>query len=80
MNLKSIVKRYLINALEKLNLTVESFDLSSSKNPKFGDLSTNVALILAKQVGKNPMEIATEIKQAIQFDNSILSYINVTQP
>ena len=80
MNLKSIVKRYLIDALEKLNLTVESFDLSSSKNPKFGDLSTNVALILAKQVGKNPMEIATEIKQAIQFDNSILSYINVTQP
>jgi arginyl-tRNA synthetase len=80
MNLKNIVKRYLINALEKLNLIVESFDLSSSKNPKFGDLSTNVALILAKQVGKNPMEIANEIKQTIQFDNSILSDINVTPP
>jgi len=80
MNLKSIVKRYLINALEKLNLTVESFDLSSSKNPKFGDFSTNIALILAKQVGKNPMEIANEIKQTIHFDNSILSDINVTPP
>jgi len=80
MILKSIVKRYLIDALEKLNLTVESFDLSSSKNPKFGDLSTNAALILAKQVGKNPMEIATEIEQNIQFNKSILSEINVTPP
>ncbi len=80
MNLKNIVNRYLINALEKLNLTVKSFDLSSSKNPKFGDLSTNVALILAKQVRRNPMEIARKIEQAIPIDNSILSEINVTPP
>ncbi|MCK4903217.1 MAG: arginine--tRNA ligase [Candidatus Marinimicrobia bacterium] len=80
MNLKNIVKRYLIDALEKLNLAVESFDLSDSKNPKFGDLSTNVALILAKIVRKNPMEIAKEIKQVIPIDNSILSEINVKPP
>jgi len=80
MNLKNLVKQYLIDAVKKLDLTVESFDLTGSKNPKFGDLSTNVALILAKQVGKNPMEIATGIKQTIQFDHSILSEINVTPP
>ncbi len=80
MNLKNIVNQYLIDALGKLNLTVESFDLSSSKNPKFGDLSTNVALILAKILGKNPLEIAENIKQAISIDNSILSAINVTPP
>jgi len=80
MNLKSIVNRYLIDALEKLNLAVESFDLSSPKNPKFGDLSTNVALILAKQVGKNPMEIANEIKETIVVDKVTISDINVTPP
>lgn len=80
MNLKSIVNRYLTEALEKLNLAVESFDLSSPKNQKFGDLSTNVALILAKIVGKNPMELAKEIEKAIQLDNSILSEVNVTPP
>lgn len=80
MNLKSIVNRYITEALEKLNLAVESFDLSSPKNQKFGDLSTNVALILAKIVGKNPMELAKEIEQAIQLDNSILSEVNVTPP
>jgi arginyl-tRNA synthetase len=80
MNLKNIVNRYLIDALEKLNFTVKSYDLSSSKNPKFGDLSTNVALILAKQVGKNPMEIAKDIERAISIDKTILSEINVTPP
>ncbi len=80
MNLKNIVNRYLIDALEKLNFTVKSYDLSSSKNPKFGDLSTNVALILAKQVGKNPMKIAKDIERAISIDKTILSEINVTPP
>jgi len=80
MNLKSIVNRHLIDALEKLNLAVESFDLSSPKNPKFGDLSTNVALILAKQVGKNPMEIAKNIEKALLIDNTIISEVNVTSP
>lgn len=80
MNLKSIVKHHLIDALDKLNLTVEYFDLSSSKNPKFGDLSTNVALILAKKVRKNPMELAKEIERAIPIDNSIIAEINVTPP
>ena len=80
MNLKNIVNRYLIDALGKLNLVVESFDLSSPKNINFGDLSTNIALILAKKVGKNPMEIAKEIEQAIPIDNSIISKINVTPP
>ncbi|MEE8340827.1 MAG: arginine--tRNA ligase, partial [Candidatus Neomarinimicrobiota bacterium] len=80
MNLKSKVNQHLVDALQKLNLVVESFDLSSPKNPKFGDLSTNVALILAKKVGKNPMELAKEIEQTIQLDNSILSEVNVTPP
>jgi len=80
MNLKNKVKRHLVDALEKLNLTVESFDLSSPKNPKFGDLSTNVALILAKQVGKYPMEIASDIKEAIIVDKATISEINVTPP
>jgi len=80
MNLKSKVNRHLIDALEKLNLAVESFDISSPKNPKFGDLSTNVALILAKKVGRNPMEIAKDIKETILIDQSIISEINVTPP
>ncbi|NHZ85185.1 MAG: arginine--tRNA ligase [Planctomycetia bacterium] len=80
MNLKNTVNRYLIDALGKLNLAVESFDLSSPKNPKFGDLSTNVALILAKKVGGNPLEIARKIEQVILIEKSVISEITITPP
>ncbi len=80
MNLKRIVKHHLVDALEKLNLTVKYFDISSPKNPNFGDLSTNVALILAKQVGKNPMEIAKDIEKTLLVKKNIISEINVIPP
>lgn len=35
-------------------------------DPQFGDYATSVALQLAKQVGKNPREIATEIADALR--------------
>ena len=31
-----------------------------------GDFSTNVALLIAKEVGKSPMEVAEEIKDACE--------------
>ena len=80
MNLKNQISQKIIDALAKLNLTVENFDLSASKNPKVGDLSTNVALILAKQVGKNPLEIANDIKDVINIDDANISEIIVTPP
>jgi len=80
MNLNSKVNCLLVEVLEKLNLAVESFDISSSKNPKFGDISTNVALILAKQIGRNPIEIANDLINIINIDESIVSNINVTPP
>ncbi len=80
MNLKSKVNQYLTESLKRLNFTVESFDLTTPKNPKFGDISTNVALLLAKSVGKNPMKIAKEIESVIKIDESIISEISVTPP
>lgn len=35
-------------------------------DPQFGDYATNIALQLAKQVGKNPREIAAEIADALR--------------
>src|SRR3989339_649167 len=32
-----------------------------------GDFSTNVALLLAKEVGKNPMEVAEALKEKLGF-------------
>ena len=36
------------------------------KSPKHGDLASNIALVLAKPLGKNPREIAESIKAELQ--------------
>ncbi|MFA6457910.1 MAG: arginine--tRNA ligase [Patescibacteria group bacterium] len=41
------------------------FTLETPPDSQFGDLATNAALILAKQLGKNPRELATEIATKI---------------
>lgn len=52
-------------------------NLDSSKE-EFGDISSNCALILAKEIGKNPREIATEIINS--FKNSYIEKIEIAGP
>ena len=40
-----------------------------AKEEKFGDYATNVAMVLAKKVGKNPMEIAEIIVARLNLEN-----------
>jgi len=51
--------KYVSNAVnEKLGTKV---NLEVPRNREFGDFSTNAAMVMAKSVGKNPRELATEI-------------------
>ncbi len=49
-------------------------------NSKFGDVSTNVALILAKQIGKNPIEIAEIIAQDFSSKSYLSNNTNFAAP
>ena len=40
-------------------------EVTTPKSNEFGDYTTNIAMVLAKQVGNNPMEIAEMIKKVI---------------
>lgn len=44
---------------------IPAFDVSRIKDERFGDYATNVAMVLGKPLGRNPMEIAEEIKRRI---------------
>jgi len=44
----------------------ENFTVEVPENKQYGDYATNVALILAKKQGRNPNEVADEIKSKIQ--------------
>ena len=60
------LKKYLIEeikeSLKNLNFPLVKFNLTTPKNEDFGDLSTNVAMLLTKPINKKPMDIADEIK------------------
>ena len=51
----------------------------SRPNVKFGDYSTNIALLLSKQIGKKPVEIAEDIITKLRQDNSFLE-VNLAGP
>src|SRR3989344_2532620 len=60
-----ILSNHIKDALEALHLSSSSYTIEHPTDFSHGDYSTNVALILAKEMGKNPREVAQEIVQYI---------------
>ncbi|NNE92432.1 MAG: arginine--tRNA ligase [Verrucomicrobiales bacterium] len=65
----------LFDALAKTSIADDlpddlDLEVSAATNPQFGDYQANAAMVLAKKVGKNPRELATEIVES--FDGSDL--------
>ena len=78
MTIKTITKNIKENIQNSLgqfdiNLSKEALNLSPPKQESFGDLSSNIALILAKQIKRNPLEIAGKVCQ--DLINSNIDYI-----
>jgi len=64
--MKETLKKKIDAIVKSLfNQKVESYDILVPEREEFGDLSTNVAFILAKKLGKNPREIAQSIVDAV---------------
>ncbi len=80
MNLQTYLNQQLHKALTALDLDPVEFQLAPPKNPQFGDISTNLALILAKRVRKNPIELAQEINAKLDLDSSFVQECTVTPP
>jgi len=80
MNPKSIIHQQIVDVLNALEVSGIEFDLSPSKNPDFGDLSTNIALLLTKQLKQNPMNIANDIVAKLEIDSNLISDVNVSPP
>jgi len=75
--LQTIIEKTL---KEKLNIQDKlKFKIELPKEKKFGDLSTNIAMILASKLKKNPREIAENIKNYLS-DNKIFEKIEIAGP
>ena len=78
------VKRHIHESLSKvlssLRLETNSVRLDPSKMSKLGDISSGVALALAKAVNKPPMELAEEIQGQLKLSEDICSAVTVSKP
>ncbi len=73
-------QEYLIITLSK---ALESKGFASSgeleitlerpKNPEHGDFATNVAMLLASKLKRNPREIAAELLEELDLDSKVVS-------
>jgi arginyl-tRNA synthetase len=79
------LKQYLINLFGKASEKLEylkSVDLifSVPNIAAHGDLATNAAMMLTKQLKKNPREIAQEIINNLETDPAVISKIEIAGP
>ena len=58
---KDLFKRILADAARQLAPSVPDFVVERPKNPEHGDLSSNVAMQLARQLKSNPREVAKKL-------------------
>ena len=66
--------------LEALSFPKISYSIEIPKNDAHGDLSINLAMILARQLQKKPREIAQEIVNQLETDPKIFSQIEIAGP
>ena len=79
--MKDAIIKELKESLIKLNYYDKDLNISIStpKNKNFGDLSTNIALLLSKKLRKNPLDIADDIKNKLEKSN-LFKTINIARP
>src|SRR5579863_1920556 len=76
--MENILREALNQAVEKV--AGEKVDVQLSRpDPKFGDFATNVALVLAKKLGKKPTGLAESITQALA-ETDLIKEVSIASP
>jgi arginyl-tRNA synthetase len=75
--LKKYLDRIISKALTDLNYPVKDFHFDKPKDEKFGDLSTNVAMLLAKDLKFSPRKIAEDIISKLEYDKNLISKVDI---
>jgi len=70
----------LYEALNNLDYPQKEIKVSPSKNPEFGDLSSSIPLMLAKDLNQNPMDIAKTIQDNMDVDTDLIKEISISKP
>ena len=66
--MKKQIEQSLRDILSSMSTTVPEGELIKPTDLSHGDYTTNIALILAKQLGRNPMEVGEEIAEMLRAE------------
>ena len=80
MKIVSQLTEALIKSLSSLEYPEQNIQLSPPNNSEFGDLSTNVALILSKDLKQNPMNIGKAIVDNLSLPEDLIDEVTISQP
>ena len=75
--LSILLKKRISETLSSLSIPLKDFSLTPTKNLQFGDLSTNIALVISKDLKKKPMDIGQKILDSLSM-NSIEDVEDIT--
>lgn len=81
MRAEQHLKALLENTIKKLGYAwPKKAIIEIPKNPLHGDLATNIALVLASEVGEKPRNIAEQIVNTLQQKDILFSSITIAGP
>jgi arginyl-tRNA synthetase len=80
--IEDIIKAGMMEPLEKLGVFEGDVDIELEKprERSHGDLSTNLALVLAKRLGRKPRELAGELAAGLDFDPALIESVEIAGP
>lgn len=79
--MKSYLRATIAASLKRLGVS-DAIEVTFEKprQPQHGDLTTNVAMVLAKRLGKQPRRFAEDIIAHVQLDSSLVDRVEVAGP
>lgn len=75
--MKNYLTKIIGDAILKLNYPDISIHFDKPKEEKFGDYSTNAAMLLAKDLKSPPRKIAEELIHNLEYDKDVISKIEI---
>lgn len=71
-----------VNALRNIGCAefVDKLRFEQPRNADFGDFATSIALVLGKELKRNPREVADAILKDLNFDNNFVEKISIDGP
>ncbi|MBD3220369.1 arginine--tRNA ligase [bacterium] len=80
--IETLIQQAFKGPLEKLGIYEDdvTIELERPRDRNHGDLSTNLALVLAKRLGRKPRELAGELAAALELDKAMIESVEIAGP